>query len=94
MTAPMPNAKRQAKVGGNAGVLSRQSEAPEPSAAPIQNVELMTRSAWPRTRARDQLVDRRVDGGVLAANARARERAEDREAEKFHENAVAAVADR
>src|SRR3569832_2697345 len=50
MTAPMAKANRHAKDGDNQALFINSSDAAAPSAEPIQNDELMARSAWPRTR--------------------------------------------
>ena len=50
-TAPMPYANRQPCAIEKCAGLSRMIVAPDPMAAPTQNVELMSRSTWPRTRA-------------------------------------------
>ncbi len=58
---------------GKKAVSSATIDSREPPIAPSQKLPLMIRSTRPRQRKGDQLVDRGVDGRVLAADAEARE---------------------
>ena len=90
--APMPKANRQVKSGFMVFVSSSQSEAPDPSAAPIQNVEFTRRSTWPRTRLGISSSTAELIAAYsppIPAPVSARKMAK---LAKFHENAVASVA--
>ncbi len=94
ITAPIPKAKRQENAGEKAGVSRRKSDAPEPSAAPIQNVALTKRSTCPRTRPGMSSSIAELMAAYsppMPAPVSARKMAK---LAKFQENAVAAVARR
>ena len=66
-------------LGEEGRVRAGRREQRAPTAVPSQNEPLMMRSTGPADPRRDQLVDRGVDGGVLAADAGAGEEAADEE---------------
>lgn len=75
-------------------VSSSSKEAPEPSAAPAQNVEFIIRSRWPRTRAGMSSSIAEFTAAYsppMPAPVSARKKVKDA---KFHEKAVAPVAQR
>ena len=88
----MPNGMRQPRSAPRTSGSSTTREPAAPNAAPIQKLPLMTSgpAAHPRG---DELLDRRVDRGVLAANAGAGEEPEEGIAPaSLHEKAVSAAA--
>ena len=70
--------------GANKPGSSSTIEPAAPSAAPTQKLPLMTRSVQPDAR-REQFLDGRVDGRVLAADTGAGEEAEQAEAPEFQD---------
>src|SRR5436309_12944209 len=93
-TAPMPNASRQPMEMGTMPVSSKAIVAAEPMAAPIQKLPLMMRSTRPRTRAGINSSIAELMAAYsppMPAPVSARKMAYD---QKFHDNAVSAVAHR
>src|SRR5205085_7058951 len=91
-TAPMPNTNRQPMKMGTTPVSSKPMVAAEPMAAPIQKLPLMMRSMRPRTRAGISSSIAELMAAYsppMPAPVRARKTAYD---QKFHDNAVNAVA--
>src|ERR1700685_1691131 len=90
----MPNTNRQLSVGGIDFMCSSSTDPSEPRNAPIQNVELISKSTCPRTRAGINSSTAELMAAYsppIPAPVRLRNK---QKLQKLQENAVAAVAAR